>query len=186
VVNNVIQKRKRLPGPVTYIFSAMFILLNGVQSNTLQMGKEIIIANSPTDTNVSDQLEKFFAIMIITFVCQLLAYSRSIYIRIGNILALLKVISLVFISLCGVAALAKARVKAVDEIQTPYGTSDFSNAFASASNSPYQYGLALLSVIRAFQGYENANFVSFSSSLFTAICLMTYIGINGNSRWSQR
>jgi hypothetical protein len=184
VVNNVIQKRKRLPGPVTYIFAAMFILLNGVQSNALQMGKEIIIANSPKDTKISDKLEKFFAVMIITFVCQLLAYSRSIYIRIGNFLALLKVTSLVFISLCGIAALAKARVKGTTQIQTPYGTTDFSNAFESASNSPYQYGIALLSVIRAFQGYENANFVSFSSP-FTTIGLMTNIGINGNSR-SQR
>jgi amino acid transporter len=149
------------------------------------MGKEIIIANSPKDTNINDKLEKFFAVMIITFVCQLLAYSRSIYIRIGNTIALLKVISLVFISLCGIAALAKARVKGVNEIQTPYGTTDFSNAFASASNNPCQYGLALLSVIRAFQGYENANFVSFSSPL-TGIHLMACTGINGDSRWSQR
>jgi hypothetical protein len=181
MVNAVVQKRKRLPGPLTYIFAAMFILLNGVQANALQMGKEIIIANSPNDTNISDKLEKFFAVMIITFVCQLLAYSRSIYIRSGNIIALVKVLSLVFISLCGIAALTKARVKGVNEIQTPYGTTNFSNAFASASNSPYQYGLALLSVIRAFQGYENANFVSISSPL-TIIRLMTHIGINGNSR----
>jgi hypothetical protein len=184
VVNNKRQKRKRLPGPLTYIFAAMFILLNGVQSNALQMSKEIIIANSPKDANISDKLEKFFAIMIITFVCQLLAYSRSIYIRIGNILALLKVLSLVFISLYGVAALAKARVRGGNEIPTPYGTTDFSNAFASASKSPYQYGLALLSVVRAFQGYENANFVSFFPPL-TVLRLIKDIGIVRNSR-SQR
>jgi hypothetical protein len=165
-VDNVIQRRKRLPGPATYVFAAMFILLNGVQSNTLQMGKEIIIANSPNDTSINQALEKLFAVMIITFVCQLLSYSRTIYIRIGNMLALLKVISLVFISLCGIAALAHARVAGVNEIKTPYGTTNFSKAFASASNSPYQYGLALLSVIRAFQGYENANFVSFFFSFY--------------------
>lgn len=137
----------------------MFILINGVQGNALQFGKEVIIASSPSSVTINQNLEKLFAILIITFVCQLQAYSRVIYVRISNILAVLKAFSLFFIAVCGLAALVNSRVKASDEIPTPYGREDLSNAFSSASNNPYQYGLALLNVMRAFLGYENANFV---------------------------
>ena len=137
----------------------MFILINGVQANALQFGKEVIIASSPSGVTVNGNLEKLFAVLIITYVCQLQAYSRIIYIRISNVLAALKVFSLLFIAVCGLVALGNSRVKANDEIPTPYGREDLTNTFSSASRNPYQYGLALLSVMRAFLGYENANFV---------------------------
>jgi hypothetical protein len=143
----------------TYIFASMFVLINGVQANALMFGKEIIVASSPANAPVKENLEKFFAVMVITFACQLLAYSRFIYVRIGNVLAMLKVTALLFITLCGLAALAGARARGPLEIQTSYGKENLTNDFASRSKNPYQYALALLSVMRAFLGYENANFV---------------------------
>jgi hypothetical protein len=155
-VDNVFRKPYRF---FTYIFASMFILINGVQGNALQFGKEIIVAGSYEDTTINQNLQKLFAVIIITLVCQLQAYSRAIYIRISNSLAVFKVTSLLFISLCGVAALTNARVQASEEVSTPYGRENLANAFESMSNDPYQYGLALLNVMRAFLGYENANFV---------------------------
>jgi amino acid transporter len=138
----------------------MFILINGVQGNALQFGKEVLIAASPKDVKVNQSLQKLSAVIIITLVCQLQAYSRAIYIRISNTLAVFKVTSLLFIVMCGIVALRNGRVpEAKDEFSTPYGKEDLVNAFASASNNPYQYGIALLNVMRAFLGYENANFV---------------------------
>jgi len=155
-VDNVFSKPRRL---LTYIFASMFILVNGVQGNALQFGKEVIIAISPSGTIINNNLEKLFAILIITFVCQIQAYSRAIYVRISNILAAFKIFSLCFITVCGLVALIHSRGKANVEIPTPYGKEDFTDAFSSVSKNPYQYGLALLSVMRSFLGYENANFV---------------------------
>jgi amino acid transporter len=138
----------------------MFILINGVQGNALQFGKEVIVAASPKDVTINQNLQKLFAVIIITLVCQLQAYSRAIYIRISNALAVFKVTSLLFIVVCGIVALTNGRVpEAKNEIPTPYGKVDLTNAFASATNNPYQYGIALLNIMRAFLGYENANFV---------------------------
>ncbi|OCL02043.1 amino acid transporter [Glonium stellatum] len=155
-VDNLSKKPRRL---LTYIFASMFVLVNGVQANSLQFGSDVIMAGSSYNGQYNQNLQKFFAIMITTFVCQLLAYSRFIYVRICNTLAVLKVIALVFITVCGLVALTGARRHGGDEIQTSYGKADLANAFATRSNDPYQYALALLSVMRAFLGYENANFV---------------------------
>jgi len=144
----------------------MFILINGVQGNALQFGKEVVVAGSPNNTSVNENLQKLFAVLIITFVCQLQAYSRLIYVRMSNILAVAKLFSLLFISACGIAALARARSGAATyEIPTSYGKEDLTDAFSSLSSNPYQYGLALLNVMRAFLGYENANFVGILSSM---------------------
>lgn len=143
----------------TYIFASIFILINGVQANALQFGKEIILGGSPRNTPVSAALQKFLAIIIITFVCQLQSYSRSIYVQTSNILAVVKVFALVFIVICGLVALTGARKHGPQEIDTPYGTEDLTNIFVSRSNNLNEYSLALLNVMRAFLGYENANFV---------------------------
>ncbi|KUJ16668.1 amino acid transporter, partial [Mollisia scopiformis] len=150
---------KRPPRLLTYIFSSIFVVVNGLQVNALVFGQEIIVASSPVNAPINQNLQKFFAIIIATFICQLQAYSRFLYIKLGNTLAVVKVVALLFIVICGLAALGKARVTGANEIETSYGKADLSNAFASGSGNPYQYALALLNVMRAFLGYENANFV---------------------------
>ena len=139
----------------------MFVLIGGVQANALTFGREVIIAGSESSsgTPVDPKLQKFFAVIIVTFVCQLQAYSRTIYIRLSNVLALLKVSSLIIISICGFVALGGIRRRNVSTIQTPYGKANLNDAFEMRSNSLYQYSLALLNVMRAFLGYENANLV---------------------------
>ena len=145
----------------TYMFATMFVLIGGVQANALTFGREVIIAGSrarPGDP-VDPRLQKFFAVMIVTFVCQLQAYSRSIYIRLSNILALFKISSLVIISICGLIALGGVRRRNSSTIETTYGTANLEEAFSTRSGSLHQYSLALLNVMRAFLGYENANLV---------------------------
>ena len=148
----------------TYMFASMFILVGGVQANALTFGKEVILAGSETraGTAVDTKLQKFFAIIIVTFVCQLQAFSRSIYIRMSNLLALFKISSLVVISICGILALFGVRRENGSTIGTPYGRINLENGFSGRSTSLYQYSLALLNVMRAFLGYENANLVCFN------------------------
>ena len=149
----------------------MFILINGLQVNALTFGKEVILAGSASDTvPINQNLQKFFAIVIITLICQLQAYSRSIYIRISNALALFKVCVLTFIVLCGFVVLGGTRRPSDAPIETPYGIANFSDDFALQTRNLSEYSLALLNVMRAFLGYENANFVSFLVLLYDSHC----------------
>ena len=137
----------------------MFILINGLQVNALTFGKEVILAGSASDTvSINQNLQKFVAVVIVTLVCQLQAYSRSIYIRISNALALFKVCALIFIVLSGFAVLGGRRPNDAP-VGTPYGAANFSDDFALQTKNLFEYSLALLNVLRAFLGYENANFV---------------------------
>ena len=150
------------------MFASMFILVGGVQANALTFGREVIVAateNRVLET-VDSRLQKFFAIIIVTAVCQLQAYSRSIYIRMSNVLAMVKIGSLVIISVCGILALCNVRRHGASSIKTPYGRTNLDAFFASKPTSLYQYSLAMLNVMRAFLGYENANLVRLGSQVF--------------------
>ena len=155
-VDKVYTKPYRL---FTYLFAIMVILVGGVQANALTFGREVILAGSDATAPVNTNLQKLFAILIVTFVCQLQAYSRSIYIRVSNVLAIIKVSSLVFVSICGFIALGGVRRHSTAFINTSYGTVNLTHIFATRAESPYAYSLALLNVMRAFLGYENANLV---------------------------
>lgn len=139
----------------------MFIILGGVQVNALTFGETVIFAaQGPQNRNVDHRLQKFLAIVIITFICQLQAFSRSINVRISNALALFKVMLLLFVTVSGWVALGNTRTPSAAEYTTPYGRENLSDVFGTSKASLYGYSLALLNVMRAFLGYENANFVS--------------------------
>lgn len=80
-------------------------------------------------------------------------------------LALIKVSGLVFVAVCGWVALGGGRVNSVNDIHTPYGKEDLTNIFATRTDNLFHYSLALLNVMRAFLGYENANFVCIPRSI---------------------
>ena len=145
----------------TYMFASMFVLIGGVQANALTFGREVIIAGSGAHpgASVDPRLQKFFAVIVVTFVCQLQAYSRSIYVRLSNVLAISKISSLAIISICGLVALGGIRNSKNSFTETPYGKANLDDAFKMPSHSLYLYSLALLNVMRAFLGYENANLV---------------------------
>ena len=165
-VDKVYTKPYRL---FTYIFATMVVLVGGVQANALTFGREIILAGADATTPVNTNLQKLFAVLIVTFVCQLQAYSRTIYIRVSNVLAIFKISSLVFISICGLIALGGIRRHSIALIDTSYGTENLTHVFDTRAESPYAYSLALLNVMRAFLGYENANLVDYT--MWLIVCL---------------
>jgi amino acid transporter len=140
----------------------MFLVLGGTHANALTFGKEVVIAASPPGTVVDHRLQKLFAILIITLVCQLQAFSRIMNIRVHNALAAYKIALLLFISVTGWVAIAGKRSAsaAAADRDKDFGESNLSEIFKGNGASPYAYSLAMLNVIRAFLGYENANFVS--------------------------
>lgn len=138
----------------------MFIVLSGSQANALTFGKAVIIAATPEGTHIDTRLQKFFAILIIGVVCQLQAFSRVNYVRFNNLFAVYKITLLTFLTILGWCVLAGKRTTAAKALPGPYGLENLRSDFGRTIFTPYNFALALLSIMRVFLGYENANFVS--------------------------
>jgi amino acid transporter len=145
----------------------MFVVLSGSQANALSFGKAVIIANTDEGTLIDDRLQKVFSIAIIGIVCLLQAYSRINYVRFNNLFALYKILLLTFLTITGWCAIAGKRAASAEAVGKPYGIENLrSKDFVQANSQTYGYALALLSIMRVFLGYENANFVSLTSQLY--------------------
>ena len=138
----------------------LFVLLGGVQANALAFGKQVILASSPRATSVDPRLQKLLAVLIITFVCQLQAFSRTTNVRVNNLLAAFKLLLLAFIAVAGFLAIGGVRAPAAEAVGSEYSKENLTDVFARTGRNWYGYSLALLNIVRAFLGYENANFVS--------------------------
>lgn len=140
----------------------MFVILSGSQANALSFGKAVIIANTSEGAHIDTRLQKAFAIAIIGIVCLIQAYSRVNYVRFNNIFAVYKILLLTFLTITGWCAIAGKRSTSAAQTGKPYGIENLkANGFTEAEIHPYGFALALLSIMRVFLGYENANFVGF-------------------------
>lgn len=144
------------------MYSIMFIILSGSQGNALIFGQAVLVASTPAGTPIDPRLQKLIAILIVTFVCQFQAYSRISYVLFNNIFAAYKILLLSFITITGLCAFGNLQAASAAATNAPYGPENFSGAFDGASHQVYGYGLTMLLVLRAFLGYENANFVRHS------------------------
>lgn len=145
-----------------YMYSFMFIILSGSQANALSFGKAVVIANTPEEAHIDTRLQKVFAVAIIGIICLLQAYSRINYVRFNNFFALYKILLLTFLTITGWCAIAGKRSASAAATGKPYGIPNLrADGFSVADNQPYGFALAILSIMRVFLGYENANFVCF-------------------------
>jgi hypothetical protein len=147
---------------LTYMYSIMFILLSGSQSNALVFGSGIIQASTPLGTPIDFRLQKFLAIVLVGVICQLQSMSRLNYIRFSNVFAIYKVTLLAILTILGWCALGSYRTPAAVATHAPYGTLNFYDSFNDINPAPYGIALALLDIMRVYSGYENANFVRLS------------------------
>ena len=144
---------------MTYMFSAMFILLSGSQSNALTFGASVLQASSPEDVKLDRRLQKFFAVLVVGVVCWLQSISRINYVRFSNIFAIYKVTFLLTLTIIGWCALGQRRAPIAAATNDPYGIVNLRNSFKGSTSQPYAIALALLDIMRVYSGYENANFV---------------------------
>jgi amino acid transporter len=125
----------------------------------------VVIANTSEGAHVDTRLQKAFAIAIIGIVCLLQAYSRVNYVRFNNIFAVYKILLLTFLTITGWCAIAGKRSTSAAQTGKPYGIENLkANGLSEAESHPYGFALALLSIMRVFLGYENANFVGYITS----------------------
>jgi amino acid transporter len=139
----------------------MYIGLSGSHANALTFGQSVLQAATPEGTPIDQRLQRLFAILLVAVICQLQAFSRINYVRFSNVFAIYKITFLSIITVCGYCALGNRRADAATVINTPYGIDNLEDGFEGTTSQPYPIALALLIVMRAYHGYENANFVGF-------------------------
>ena len=127
-------------------------------------------AFDPSNPNPNYHLQKFIALVMLTVVCALHMFSRKMGIALNNFLAIYKVSLVLFIIIIGFAAMAGARRRdasinttatATAASGTKYGLANLSVAeFAyTEAKSMQEYASAILGVLWAYTGWENANYV---------------------------
>lgn len=113
---------------------------------------------SPDETSPDYRLQQFIALVTVTFVCLLHFFSRDMGIFLSNAFAAYKITLLLFVVVTGFVCLGR-KDGTPSGPGTPPGPGNLEDAFENSSQSPYSYASAMLSVLFAYQGWENANYV---------------------------
>lgn len=140
------------------MFAILFVLLGNTAANSIAFAKHMLAAFYD-DPNPDYNLQKFVALICITFICLIHLFSRQMGIYVNNTLALYKVALLVFVVVTGFVCLAGRGGKDLEPDDT-YGVKNLRGAFDGPQKSPYDYASAMLHILYSFQGWENANYVS--------------------------
>lgn len=139
------------------VFAIVFVLLGNTAANSIAFAKNMIGAFSD-NPNPDYRLQKFVALVCISFICLIHLLSRNMGIYINNTLALYKVALLAFVVVTGFVCLGGGGGKHLKE-GGAYGVKNLENAFTGPSRSPHDYASAMLHVLYSYQGWENANYV---------------------------
>jgi L-asparagine transporter-like permease len=133
----------------------MFIILGGSQANAIIFGQAVLTAASP-DSPQDPRLVKTFAIFIVASVCLFQTFSRINYIRFSNLFALYKVVLFAFITLSGWVILGGHN----SDKNEPSGLTNLAADLSAGTYTAYGIAISLLSIMRAYAGYEVVNYVS--------------------------
>jgi amino acid transporter len=184
------------------VVSLLFVFLTHWAGNCISFAKLVLQAFDPETLNPSYHLQKFIALVMVTAVCAIHIFSRKIGITLNNFLAIYKVSMVTFIIVIGFAAMGGARSASAaredirnNGIHTPYGLENLtlSEFMKTESRSMRQYANAILGVLWAYTGWENANYVLsevkrppghetrvFKVAAFSSIGTLTFLYILAN------
>ncbi|TGZ77031.1 amino acid transporter [Ascodesmis nigricans] len=176
------------------VVGILFVLLTHFAGNCIAFAKLVLQAFEPGDVNPDYRLQKFVALCLLTFVCLLHTFSTKWGLAVNNLLAIYKVTLVTFIILVGFAAMGGARGKGVTWGDNEhYGLINFENAMVTQPKSMLEYASAILGVLWAYTGWENANYVLsevrrprgressvFKVASFSAISIVTVLYVLAN------
>ncbi|KAF8253384.1 amino acid transporter [Wilcoxina mikolae CBS 423.85] len=180
------------------VISLLFVFLTHWAGNCITFAKLVLQAFDPGNPNPNYHLQKFVALVMLTCVCAIHMFSRKMGIALNNFLAIYKVSLVSFIIIIGFAAMAGAKRNGViDQAggDSGYGLRNLSAAeFAKTEKKSMQeYASAILGVLWAYTGWENANYVLsevkrppgkesrvFKVSAFASIGILTVLYVLAN------
>jgi amino acid transporter len=146
----------------TCLYAIPFICLGNMAGNAISFGLNIMIA-SGIDTP-SNGAVRAIAVGVATFACSLHMVSRRWGIALNNFFGSVKTAILLMLIIVGIVSFAGA----LPEKTEPTAEDNFGKygGFGLAETSSYGYASSFLSVIFAYGGFNQANYVRTSSSLY--------------------
>jgi len=137
---------------VTCVFAVCYVIVGNMAGNCLIFGlRTLEAANVP----VTNSAVRAIAVGAATFACGIHMFSRRGGIWLSNVLATIKVLILLMIvitAICAWAGAFKTKTYAIDNMTA-------SMAFSDPSRDSYGYVHAFLSIIFAWTGFEQPNYV---------------------------
>ena len=133
----------------TVLFSGFFICFGTSASNSIAFARYIILAAEPNVQNIEDldgRLVGYVAITINLVTCLLLYFSNGLALALNRLNALYKIGLLLAVFITG----------AVASREQGSGTQDFETTYSSNLTQTLS---ALVYILFAYQGWENANYV---------------------------
>lgn len=144
----------------TILFSGFFICFGTSTSNSIAFARYVILAAQPHVQNLGDldgRLVAYIAITINLVTCLLLYFSDGLALALNRLNAVYKIGLLLAVFIAG----------AVASKQQDSGTHDFETTHSSDSTRSLS---AVVYILFAYQGWENANYVCRDDYVTTERC----------------
>ncbi|KAI5851983.1 amino acid/polyamine transporter I [Tricharina praecox] len=139
---------------VVIVISLLFVMLTHWAGNCITFAKLILQAFDPGNANPSYHLQKFIALVMLTAVCAVHMFSRKMGIALNNFLAIYKVSLVLFIIIVGFAATGRTQGAAEG-----FRNLGLQQLVETEKKSMQEYASAILGVLWAYTGWENANYI---------------------------
>ncbi|RUS16981.1 amino acid/polyamine transporter I [Endogone sp. FLAS-F59071] len=139
--------------PYLFCVSMIGLIRSGFcAADSVVTGTYLMYAAGIHDPDLTQQwIARAIGVVVITFTCAVHAYSVRIGVAIENVLTVIKILTLLLISITGIVVLAGG-------VSIPK-TTNFENAFAGTSNNGNAYASALFKIFFAYDGWNNCNYV---------------------------
>jgi amino acid transporter len=159
------------------LFSGWFLLLANSYGNSVTFAKHVMLAASPStsmSTELDSRLIRFIAIVVLAFVCLLHYFSGRFGLFMNKLLAIFKVLLLTTVIIAGVNSSNKPGS----------GLKDFKESHGKKNSAD---GLAaMVLILYAYSGYENANYVGQLSKLALSKLTLTPQRLPARSGFRER
>jgi amino acid transporter len=141
----------------TILFSGFFLCLSNSYGNSIQFAKHVLLSANPDvafSTTLDPRLLRFIAVSVVTLACLIHYFSSKSGLFLNKILAWYKILLLLIVFTTGFAYSRK------------HG-SEWHGTTAPANGNSMDSLAAMVLIFYAYQGWENANYVSLSSHLLS-------------------
>ena len=143
------------------VYGVAFVLLGNVAMNCLSFGIRVLQAAGKTDpvsqwSTTDNWMARGIALVAVTFTCSIHAGWRMGGIYLNNMFAMIKLSMLLFIFISGCLTWGGVFKRSPDAINNL----NSNVAFENPSKDAYAFAEAYLSVVFAFGGFNQANYVS--------------------------
>jgi len=136
----------------TCVFGIAFILLGNVATNSIAFGLSVLDAAGQSSIKNRDEVVRAIAMGTVLFSCVIHGLWRQGGIYLNNILAVVKILILLMIFIIGLLAYGGVFKRTAGALST-------ASAFNGAKQDPYGYAESFLSILFAFGGFNQANYV---------------------------